>query len=120
LINAAHAIADVVKQKPGQKGKITIKTSHTNEFVEIQVSDTGIGIPDENKPHIFEPFFTTKGVGKGTGQGLSIAYNCIVKKHGGQITFDSQAGKGTTFTIKLPLSISNSTKPMQQSQTIQT
>lgn len=120
LINAAHAIADVVKQKPGQKGKITIKTSHTNESVEIQVSDTGIGIPDENKPHIFEPFFTTKGVGKGTGQGLSIAYNCIVKKHGGQITFDSQAGKGTTFTIKLPLSISNSTKPKQQSQTIQT
>jgi two-component system, NtrC family, sensor kinase len=63
---------------------------------------TGSGIADEHRAHIFEPFFTTKEVGKGTGLGLSISYN-IVKKHGGDIAVESEVGKGTTFTVTLPL-----------------
>jgi signal transduction histidine kinase len=54
-------------------------------------------------PKIFDPFFTTKPVGKGTGQGLAIAYNVVVEKHGGTIDVESEVGKGTTFTIRLPL-----------------
>lgn len=104
VVNAAHAIGDVVKQKPGTRGKITIRSRHKSNFVEICVSDTGSGIPDSARPHIFEPFFTTKGVGKGTGQGLAIVYGNIVKKHGGTVTFETEAGQGTTFILRLPLS----------------
>lgn len=72
------------------------------EYVHIQVSDNGIGIPEELQKKIFEPFFTTKEVGKGTGLGLSIVYG-IVKKHAGFIECESAVGKGTTFHIYLPL-----------------
>jgi len=64
----------------------------------------GAGIPEAVRPRIFEPFFTTKEVGKGTGQGLAIARATIVKKHGGTLTFDSTAGVGTTFIIRIPMS----------------
>lgn len=104
VINAAHAIGDVIKRHPGAKGKITIKTRRQGNDVEVRISDTGTGIPQSVRPHIFEPFFTTKGVGKGTGQGLAIVYASIVKKHGGTVTFESEEGNGTTFIIRLPIS----------------
>ena len=103
VVNAAHAIGDVVKTKPGTKGKITIRTRRDGDHVEVRVSDTGTGIPEAARSHIFEPFFTTKDVGKGTGQGLSIIYGCIVKKHNGTVSFETESGKGTTFILRLPI-----------------
>jgi PAS domain S-box-containing protein len=103
VINASHAIADVVKQSPGTSGNITVATRRDGDCVEVRVADTGTGIPENVRARIFEPFFTTKPVGKGTGQGLSIVYTNIVKKHGGTVTFESQTGKGTTFILRLPL-----------------
>lgn len=102
VINAAHAIGDVVKDKPGAKGTITIETRRDGNDAEVRVTDTGGGIPETVRPHIFEPFFTTKGVGKGSGQGLSLVYGSIVKKHGGTVTFETQVGHGTTFILRLP------------------
>lgn len=103
IVNAAHAIGDAVKDTPETKGKITIATRIQGPFAEIRITDTGRGIPDEVKARMFEPFFTTKAVGKGTGQGLTIARNVVVKKHGGTIDFESEVGRGTTFTVRLPL-----------------
>ncbi len=103
IINAAHAIAEVVGDDATEKGTITIRTRHKGDNVAIAISDTGCGIPDEISSRIFDPFFTTKEVGKGTGQGLAIAHDVIVEKHNGSITFESQTGKGTTFHICLPL-----------------
>ena len=67
------------------------------------MSDSGTGIPKEIRDRIFDPFFTTKEVGKGTGQGLAIAYSVVVDKHGGSIRLESAEGEGSTFTIRLPL-----------------
>ena len=95
LVNAGQAI-DV-------KGEITICTRLKGEdSVQILVTDNGKGIPPENLQHIFEPFFTTKPIGKGTGLGLSIVWGIIVKHHG-EIAVDSVVGKGTTFTVTLPI-----------------
>ncbi len=94
LVNAAHAI--------DQQGIITICTRYLDPFVVLTVTDTGKGIPPELRTRIFEPFFTTKDVGKGTGLGLSISYD-IVKKHGGEISVESEVGVGTTFTVRLPI-----------------
>ena len=69
----------------------------------IDIADTGAGIPEAIRPRIFDPFFTTKEVGQGTGQGLSIARSIVVTKHHGSLTFESEVGKGTTFTIRLPI-----------------
>jgi PAS domain S-box-containing protein len=104
IINASHAIADVVKDQPGAKGTITVRTRRDGDFAEVRVADTGTGIPEHVRPRIFEPFFTTKGVGKGTGQGLSIVYGSIVKKHGGDVRFETETGRGTTFILRLALS----------------
>jgi PAS domain S-box-containing protein len=103
IVNAAHAIGDVVKQNPGSRGTITVKTRRDEDHVEIRVADTGTGIPDSCRSRIFEPFFTTKDIGRGTGQGLSIVYGTVVKKHGGQLSFETEVGKGTTFIIRLPI-----------------
>ncbi|MGB6420301.1 MAG: cache domain-containing protein, partial [Anaerolineales bacterium] len=100
----------------GAEGTITITSSSLDHnWVEIKISDTGTGIPQENLNKVFSPFFTTKTPGKGTGLGLSITYG-IIKMHHGQIGVQSQEGKGTTFTITLPthlpeglLSTTNST-----------
>jgi two-component system NtrC family sensor kinase len=84
-------------------GTITLAARPVDhQWVEIKVSDTGCGIPEENLNKLFMPFFTTKPLGKGTGLGLSIVYG-IVKMHRGQITVQSQVGRGTTFTITLPV-----------------
>lgn len=103
IINAAHAIADVIAQKPGGKGLIRIRTARVGNAAQILISDTGTGIPPEIRARIFDPFFTTKEVGRGTGQGLAICYPVIVEKHGGAIEVESEVGRGTDFTIRLPL-----------------
>jgi signal transduction histidine kinase len=105
LVNAAHAIEDVVTHSKGDKGTITINTRVEEEWVEVRITDTGTGIPEAARDKIFDPFFTTKEVGKGTGQGLAIAHDIIVNKHGGTLTFQTELGQGTTFVIRLPLSL---------------
>jgi two-component system NtrC family sensor kinase len=103
VVNAAHAIADKI-QRSGAVGKITVSTRVEGERVVIAIGDTGGGIPQDIRARIFDPFFTTKEVGRGTGQGLSIARNVIVKGHGGELDFTTELGKGTTFYIRLPIS----------------
>jgi signal transduction histidine kinase len=102
IVNAAHAIGDVVRGS-NQKGSIRIGTRRDGEWVEVRVSDTGTGIPEDIRAKMFTPFFTTKEVGKGTGQGLAMAHAVIVKKHQGTIRFESEIGVGTTFVVRLPL-----------------
>jgi PAS domain S-box-containing protein len=102
LINASHAIADVVKSS-GQHGTIRIRSAVEGDFVRISIEDTGCGIPEQIRHRVFDPFFTTKEVGRGTGQGLAIARSIVVDKHHGSLTFTSELGKGTTFTILLPI-----------------
>jgi signal transduction histidine kinase len=106
IVNAAHAIADVVHEKPATKGTIEITTKTAGNFAEVRIRDTGTGIPESAREKLFEPFFTTKDVGKGTGQGLFIAHSVIVEKHGGSIDFETTMGAGTTFIIRMPLTIS--------------
>jgi len=103
VINAVHAIEDVPRQGTPRKGVITVRTRCRGGWAEIQIGDNGIGIPEDIRPHIFDPFFTTKAIGRGTGQGLAICYPVIVEKHGGVITFESEVGCGTIFTLRLPL-----------------
>ncbi len=103
VVNGAHAIRD--RFGDGQKGnlKVSSKLYANAGCVVISINDNGGGIPLKVQARIFEPFFTTKEVGVGTGQGLAIAHNVIVKSHAGQIWFDSVEGQGTTFFIKLPM-----------------
>jgi PAS domain S-box-containing protein len=108
IVNAAHAIKAKVKE--GEKGKITVRTRHEDDFAEICVADTGTGILPGIQGKVFDPFFTTKDVGKGTGQGLSFSYTVVVKKHGGKIWFDTKPGKGTTFFVRLPIKAEMSDK----------
>ncbi len=105
IVNAAHAIADALGDNKQSRGTIAICTRRDGDFAEIRISDTGTGIPVAVREKVFDPFFTTKEVGKGTGQGLSIAYAVVVKKHGGTLDFESAAGRGTTFVIRLPLAV---------------
>ena len=100
LVNASHAIEEAQLDGPGI---IRITTCQRDDKVIIEISDNGPGIPEAAQEKIFEPFFTTKEVGKGTGQGLSIARNIIVKKHRGEICFSTAENSGTTFTIALPI-----------------
>mgnify|MGYP003589912104 CR=1 FL=1 len=83
--------------------RVHISTHHDENWAEIQIGDNGCGIPQDIGQRIFDPFFTTKEIGKGTGQGLAIAHNIIVQKHGGKIDFSSTPGVGTVFRISLPL-----------------
>lgn len=112
IVNAAHAIGDVVGDGGKGKGLIRISTRQDGKWAEIRISDTGTGIPESARAHMFELFFTTKGIGKGTGQGLAIAHTVVVEKHGGAITFETETGKGTTFIIRLPLEAAES-KPAE-------
>jgi signal transduction histidine kinase len=102
VVNAAHAIGDVVGQS-GDKGRIDVTTRRDGDDVVIEIRDNGGGIPEHVRGRIFEPFFTTKGVGKGTGQGLAISRAVVVDKHRGQLSFATEMGKGTTFTIRIPI-----------------
>ena len=83
-------------------GRISISTRSNRDWVVICVTDNGPGIPSSIHSRIFDPFFTTKDPGKATGQGLSIAHATIVAKHRGTLTFQSEEGHSTTFTIQLP------------------
>ncbi len=104
IVNAAHAIADTgAGQDDAPKGRIGIATRLDGDTAEIRVTDTGGGIPEDIRTRIFDPFFTTKDVGKGTGQGLAIAYNTVVKRHGGALTFETEPGVGTTFVLRIPV-----------------
>jgi PAS domain S-box-containing protein len=103
IVNAAHAIADVVGDGGNGKGKIRVRTRPDGEFAVVEITDSGSGMPPHVQARIFDPFFTTKEVGKGTGQGLAIAHNVIVDKHGGTIKVTSSPGQGTTFHIRLPI-----------------
>jgi PAS domain S-box-containing protein len=103
VVNAAHAIADKNKALgTPEPGLITVTTRIEGGFAVISIGDTGGGIPEAIRKRIFEPFFTTKEVGRGTGQGLSIAHN-VIKAHGGKLDFVTELGKGTTFNVRLPL-----------------
>jgi signal transduction histidine kinase len=86
------------------KGELTIRTYRENSCLVVEISDTGMGIPPAIQTRIFEPFFTTKGVGQGTGLGLEIAYRIIVKRHKGDIHFESKPGN-TRFRVRLPIPI---------------
>jgi len=94
LVNSAQAIEE--------KGVIEIKTYSQNGYVYVDVSDTGKGISPENIKKVFDPFFTTKPVGQGTGLGLSVSYE-IIMKHKGEIKVQSELGRGSTFTVMLPM-----------------
>jgi len=111
LINAAHAIQQVVGDGSRNKGKILLTTRHDQDWVELSVRDTGAGIPEGIRGRIFEPFFTTKPVGQGTGQGLALAHSVIVQEHGGRIWLDSEVGQGTTFFVRLPRAAAEGTDP---------
>jgi signal transduction histidine kinase len=102
VVNAAHAIEDVVKTTGG-RGTIDVRTRREGDNVLISIGDTGGGIPREIWSRVFDPFFTTKEVGRGTGQGLAIARSVVVEKHGGDLRFETEPGKGTTFFIRLPI-----------------
>ena len=95
MINAVEAMPE--------GGILTLRTlSEPDKTVAVEVQDTGLGIPEENLSKLFTPFFTTKPIGKGTGLGLALAYG-IVKMHRGQITVRSEIGRGSTFSIHLPV-----------------
>jgi signal transduction histidine kinase len=102
VVNACHAIGDAIKLSGADKGLITIRTHHDDQWASIDITDTGTGIPIEIRKHIFELFFTTKRADKGTGQGLALV-RTIVQHHGGSIDFTTEVGQGTTFHIRLPL-----------------
>jgi PAS domain S-box-containing protein len=101
IVNAAHAIQDAGRDL--NTGTIRITTTRAGDCVEVRVSDNGCGVPTENLAKLYDPFFTTKEVGRGTGQGLTIAHSIVVDKHGGQIGVDSSVGRGTEFTLRLPI-----------------
>ena len=95
ITNAAQAMGE-------RPGKIMLTTRDDGDGVRVEVEDDGGGIPPDVLPKIFDPFFSTKEIGKGTGLGLSISYK-IVQQHGGRIDVDSEIGRGTLFTVWLPL-----------------
>jgi signal transduction histidine kinase len=101
VVNAAHAIAD-----SGKRGVIGIRSWLQDGAAVIVIADTGVGIEPQLRERIFDPFFSTKAVGRGTGQGLAISRSIVVDKHGGTLTVDSEVGRGTAFTISLPLAAS--------------
>ena len=103
VVNAAHAI-EACSRGDDELGVISIATRHVANDVVIEVRDTGTGIAPEIQSRIFDPFFTTKDVGRGTGQGLSLAHAIVVDKHGGSLTFRTSMGEGTTFLVRLPVS----------------
>jgi PAS domain S-box-containing protein len=101
LVNAYHAIEAKIGDS-GELGQIVVRTREASGGVEVSIEDSGIGIAPADRDRIFDPFFTTKKVGAGTGLGLSTSHS-IVRKHGGQLRFETELGVGSTFTVWLPL-----------------
>jgi signal transduction histidine kinase len=109
IVNAAHAVMDAPRPE-GQKGRITVGTKAEGGQVVVVVRDDGCGIPEAVRGRVFEPFFSTKEAGRGTGQGLAIVKR-IVEKHRGEIDFETEVGRGTTFYVRLPASDAGSKGP---------
>jgi PAS domain S-box-containing protein len=105
VVNAAQAIGEARASDSNRRGTIRVETRCCASWAEVRISDDGCGMPPHVQAKIFDPFFTTKPVGKGTGQGLSIAYNLISTKLRGSISVNSEPGRGTTFTIRVPLTL---------------
>lgn len=109
LINAIDALEEANTERASRNinappNKIIIRTGIVNSnTVKITISDTGIGIPESACKLIFNPFFTTKAIGKGTGMGMSISYQIVTEKHGGQLECSSVPGQGTEFVIQIPV-----------------
>ena len=108
LLNLFNNALYAVNQKQGKLGanykpEVSVTTSAENGYVVIKVKDNGNGIPDAIKEKIMQPFFTTKPTGEGTGLGLSLSYDMVVKGHGGSIKVNSQEGEGSEFIITLPI-----------------
>ncbi|EMS70480.1 ATP-binding protein [Ruminiclostridium cellobioparum] len=97
--NALYAIS---RKHVNGKGELKVRTYNDKRYVYCQIEDNGAGISKDNLNKIFDPFFTTKPVGQGSGMGLTIAYN-IISRHNGQLSVESEYGKGTSFTFKLPV-----------------
>jgi hemerythrin-like metal-binding protein len=95
LLNAAQAIES--------RGIITLQSGHDDKGAWIAIADSGCGMTEEVRKHLFEPFFTTRPIGQGTGLGLSVSWDIVVEKHGGRIDVESEPGKGSRFTVWLPL-----------------
>jgi two-component system NtrC family sensor kinase len=108
LLNAEQAMAG----RTVRRIRVGARYVAESGAVELFIADSGHGIPDENLRRIFDPFFTTREVGEGTGLGLSICYG-IVRDHGGQISVESRAGQGTTFTVVLPARADASQAPFK-------
>jgi PAS domain S-box-containing protein len=98
LVNLVNNGADAMEDR----GELVVETRADDGYAEVAVTDRGTGIPDAVRSHLFEPFFTTKPPGKGTGLGLSICHG-IVRAHGGEIQVTTEVGRGSTFTVRLPL-----------------
>jgi len=103
LVNLMSNAVYAVKEKEERGGRIEIETARDESMIEIRISDNGTGIPEENRTRMYDLFFTTKPPGKGTGLGLPICRN-IIRKLGGSLSFETEAGEGTTFFIRLPVS----------------
>jgi signal transduction histidine kinase len=103
IVNATHAIREASKKQARERGKLTIRTRQIDNDVQIEIQDNGTGIPLPVCALIFDPFFTTKQVGEGTGQGLTICHDIVVQKHHGNIWFDTELDRGTTFFIRIPI-----------------
>ncbi len=109
ITNAFYAVKEKSSEALAKEGDkyqptVTVSTKKTKQGIEISVKDNGNGIPEAIKEKIFQPFFTTKPTGQGTGLGLSMSYDIVTKGHEGELTVKSQEGKGTEFTIRLPVS----------------
>jgi len=101
--NAFYAVQQKEKVTPaGFQPLVELNTSVNNGFVDIRVKDNGIGIPDAIKEKVMQPFFTTKPTGEGTGLGLSLSYDIIVKGHGGKIDIITKEGEYSEFIIEIP------------------
>ncbi|HBR00328.1 MULTISPECIES: sensor histidine kinase [unclassified Roseofilum] len=104
LANGIDALDESLLQGKLDNPKLEIQTKLLpSDKIEIQITDNGLGIPESIQTRLFEPLFTTKPVGKGTGLGLAIAHQIVVEKHQGQLSVESHLGKGTTFTIEIPI-----------------
>ena len=102
--NAFYAVHQKKKQNPeGYLPQVTLTTANKGSFVEITVKDNGNGIPGDIKDKIMQPFFTTKPTGEGTGLGLSLSYDIVVKGHGGSLQVNSVEGEGSEFIVTLPI-----------------
>lgn len=109
LVNGTHAIRDRLGDS-GRRGTLTVSSRLDGDHVELRFGDSGGGIPEDVRGQIFDQFFTTKEIGVGTGLGLSIARAVVVDKHGGTIDFETETGVGTTFIVRLPVTLARNTE----------